>query len=369
VLTVGASSTNGTLTRYDDSMAGFSSSGPAYLDFEAKPDLVASGAGTISLAAPGSTFYALKAQYLLGGKFGLGVKPYLTLSGTSMAAPVVSGTVALMLQANPSLTPNLVKALLQYTAQSYPGYSALRQGAGFLNTLGAVRLAKYYLHPQVGDRMPVQSVWSRTINWGAHRLTGGFIKPSANAWNSSVVWGAAKTLGMDGDNIVWGTATDGDNIVWGTATDGDNIVWGTAVDGDNIVWGTADDGDNIVWGTDCGGADCDNIVWGTASDGDNIVWGTASDGDNIVWGTADGDNIVWGTSTDSDVTWGSDTEDAVTFPEDETAEPLPNMDLEFGEMTTTTSVTDAVTGITTTTVTNLITGETTTTTTVPMGGV
>ena len=36
-----------------------------------------------------------------------------------MAAPVVSGTVALMLQANPTLTPNLVKAILQYTAQSY----------------------------------------------------------------------------------------------------------------------------------------------------------------------------------------------------------------------------------------------------------
>ena len=34
-----------------------------------------------------------------------------------MAAPVVSGTVALMMQANPSLTPNMVKAILQYTAQ------------------------------------------------------------------------------------------------------------------------------------------------------------------------------------------------------------------------------------------------------------
>ena len=90
---------------------------------------------------PGSTFYITKAQYLLDGKIALGSKPYLSLSGTSMAAPVVSGTVALMLQANPNLTPNLVKALLQYTAQSYPGYSALRQGAGFLNTLGAVRLA------------------------------------------------------------------------------------------------------------------------------------------------------------------------------------------------------------------------------------
>ena len=71
-------------------------------------------------------------------------KPYLTLSGTSMSAPVVSGTVALMLQANPGLTPNLVKAILQFTAQVYPGYDCLTQGAGFLNTRGAVVLAEYF---------------------------------------------------------------------------------------------------------------------------------------------------------------------------------------------------------------------------------
>jgi subtilisin family serine protease len=55
-----------------------------------------------------------------------------------MASPVVAGTVALMMQANPSLTPNMVKAILQYTAQVYPGYNVLTQGAGFLNTQGAV---------------------------------------------------------------------------------------------------------------------------------------------------------------------------------------------------------------------------------------
>jgi hypothetical protein len=215
-----------------------------------------------------------------------------------------------MLQANPNLTPNLIKAILQYTAQSYPGYNTLRQGAGFLNTLGAVRLAQYYLNPRQGDRMPTQKVWSRQILWGNHRLTGGAIKPTANAWGLNVVWGMAKTLMSGGDNIVWGTM---------------------ARDGDNIVWGTMSGGDNVVWGTDCGGADCDNVVWGVASDGDNIVWGTASDGDNVVWGTSQDVNVIWATSADDDATWGSSGEDQEMFPDATSAEPLPRLDLEFGD--------------------------------------
>src|SRR3954471_1952246 len=341
VLTVGASSTMGTLTRNDDTMADYSSSGPTAIDFEAKPDLVAPGTGTISLAVPGSTFYITKATALVAGKVLLGSKPYLALSGTSMAAPVVSGTIALMLQANPNLTPNLIKAILQYTSQEYAGYNSLRQGAGFLNTLGAVRLAKFYISPRAGDKVPTQKVWSRQIIWGNHRLTSGIMNPTANAWANNITWGAAKTMGLSGDNVVWGTmANDGDNVVWGTSSgdnvvwgtsSGDNVVWGTSSYGDNVVWGTASDGDNVVWGTDCGGADCASVVWGTASDGDNVVWGTASYGDNVVWGTCSGDNVVWGTSADADVTWGSAADDdAPVFPED-INEPLPSLDLEFGD--------------------------------------
>jgi serine protease AprX len=340
VLTIGASSTMGTLTRLDDTMAGYSSRGPTYKDFGAKPDLVAPGTGTISLAVPGSTFYYTKAPYLVSGSRSTGAKAYLALSGTSMASPVAAGTVALMLQANPNLTPNLIKAILQYTAQIYPGYNALEQGAGFLNTLGAVRLAKFYASHRVGDKMPVQSVWSRQLIWGNHKLTGGYINPRANAWAVSVVWGAARTLDS-GDNIVWGTNCAGgcDNIIWGTADDrGDNIIWGTsAVDnivwgtmfnGDNIIWGTSGD-DNIVWGTDCGGADCDNIVWGTA-DADNIIWGTADLADNIIWGTSGDDNIVWGTSSGEDATWGTSSDGAELFA-DEATDPLPDPSVEFGE--------------------------------------
>jgi hypothetical protein len=246
-----------------------------------------------------------------------------------------------MLQANPKLTPNLVKAILQYTAERRTGYSALRQGAGFLNTLGAVQMARFFATAKRGDKLPYGDKWSRTIVWGSHLLSGGNILPTGNAWANTVIWGSALTGTSTGDNIVWGSMASGDNIVWGSSALGDNIVWGTSVIGDNIVWGSSLSGDNIVWGNDCGGADCNNVVWGS-SDGDNIVWGSCNSGDNIVWGSsatgdnivwgssATGDNIVWGMSGDDDVTWGA-SNDAPIYPDDPDA-TLPSSEIELGNI-------------------------------------
>jgi hypothetical protein len=219
-----------------------------------------------------------------------------------MAAPFVSGAVALMLQANPNLTPNLIKAILQYTATFKPGVSPLRQGAGFMNVSGAVKLAAAYGQgQQQTGTLQIPTSWSRRIIWGNHMLKGGAIDPSANVWKTGVEWGWAKTQMSSGENIVWGTAASDENIVWGTAA------------GD----------ENIVWGTDCGGADCD-VVWGTASADENIVWGTAADGENIVWGTAAGDeNVVWGTAADDEnIVWGTAADDDLIWPLDTLDGPL-----------------------------------------------
>jgi serine protease AprX len=340
VVTVGAYSTQGTLWRWDDTIAPYSSRGPSAINYEAKPDLVAPGTGIVSLVAPESDFFTSKSAYLLNGSRPTETKPYLSLSGTSMAAPVVAGTVALMYQANPSLTPNLVKAILQYTANKR-NYDALTQGAGFLYAKGAVQLASFYRTAEPGESFPSSWMWSREILWGSHRLKGGMPKPGANAWALNIVWGTLAD--DDGENIVWGTlcGNNCENIVWGTEdVSGQNIVWGTANNlGENIVWGTADTGENIVWGTallqnivwgtTCGTDNCENIVWGTTSL-ENIVWGTADNGENIVWGTnLNGENIVWGTSglvdeivwssaaDGEDVTWGSSGEDAALYDDPE----------------------------------------------------
>ena len=253
---------------------------------------------------------------------------------------MVAGTVALMMQANPNLTPNLAKAIIEYTAQDY-GYGKLTQGAGFLNSEGAVKLARYLYTAEPGSVYPTNSAWAiSSIIWGNRKVKSGVIKQGSASGN--VVWGANVA---EGDNIVWGThcdrwtagASSGAPPASKPATSsrapfvrGDNIVWGTN-DGedDNIVWGTAcgdDECDNIVWGTECGGGDCQDVVWGTACNGNpacrNIVWGTACDGndecDNIVWGTAcdqiECDNIVWGTACAEaecdNIVWGTACADA-----------------------------------------------------------
>ncbi len=151
-ITVGAVNTFGTDARSDDKVATYSSRGPTrsywtdangekHYDNLIKPDLVAPGNKILGAMADGNALVRGFPQ-LRGYVSTNRAHEQMSLSGTSVAAPVVSGAVALMLQANPKLTPNLVKAILMYTAQPLAGFDLFEQGTGELNVEGAVRLAK-----------------------------------------------------------------------------------------------------------------------------------------------------------------------------------------------------------------------------------
>jgi serine protease AprX len=67
---------------------------------------------------------------------------YTTASGTSMATPHVSGTVALMEQANPTLRPDAIKRIVVNTADPMSGYEEYEVGAGYLDAYEAVTEAR-----------------------------------------------------------------------------------------------------------------------------------------------------------------------------------------------------------------------------------
>ncbi|HEX8557433.1 MAG TPA: S8 family serine peptidase [Pyrinomonadaceae bacterium] len=152
VITVGAANTFGTDARNDDAVATYSSRGPTrafwtdasgvrHYDNLIKPDLVAPGNKIIDAQAAGNLL-VMQNPALDADVSGASAREQMYLSGASMATPAVAGAAALMLQANPSLTPNMVKALLMYTAQQLAGFNTLEQGAGLANVEGAVRLAR-----------------------------------------------------------------------------------------------------------------------------------------------------------------------------------------------------------------------------------
>ena len=138
------------MTRGDDRIPDYSSSGPTWIDGFVKPDVVSPGHNIVAKAAKNGYLYRTYPQ--LKADDG----DYMLLSGTSMAAAVTTGSIALLIEANrsangypyhPSLSPNAVKAILEYTAVGIHNdagieYDPLRKGAGSLNAKGAIDLGR-----------------------------------------------------------------------------------------------------------------------------------------------------------------------------------------------------------------------------------
>jgi serine protease AprX len=248
--------TRGTATRVDDQIASYSSKGPTVLDHIVKPDLVAPGNRMVSLRVAGSTLDSKYSQYQVGPS---GTSKYFMLSGTSMATPVVSGAVALMLQKTPTLTPDQVKARLMKTAWKgivpytsstddlgnvYPNENDLfTYGAGYLDVDAAL------LNTDLATGVALSPTAVPNAN-GSATITN---TSNSNFTGSSVVWGSNPTVWAN--SVVWGSgALSATSVVWGATS----VVWGSTSDsGYSVVWGSTsstasataalsdgDDGDN-----------------------------------------------------------------------------------------------------------------------------
>jgi serine protease AprX len=134
VIAVGAADPKGTQARTDDVVADFSNRGNA----ARHPDVLAAGRSVVSLRDPGSY---LDLTYP-GARVAAALDPAQRLfrgSGTSQAAAMVSGSVALLLQQRPDLTPDQVKRLLMETATKINNGDAYAAGAGQIDIAKAAR--------------------------------------------------------------------------------------------------------------------------------------------------------------------------------------------------------------------------------------
>jgi serine protease AprX len=265
-LTVGALDTNGTIDSSDDTVAPYSSKGPARYEIVVKPDVVAPGTRVVSLEAQSSYLSATYPQYHIAGS---NRNAYMRLSGSSMSTAVVSGGVALLINAYPSLTPAQVKMAIQMGARFMPEAGLVGAGAGSVNFAPAMKVAQNGLltnlisatsllglssgaafndHGTLIDR-----VYDRTGIRLLKLLDLGPLFRTADGAEPGVLnlLGTSNPIGSAAPNyVVWGNVAGWSSSYY--------VVWGNTIQsptGQYVVWGNSETPDStyVVWGNSLGG--------------------------------------------------------------------------------------------------------------------
>ena len=169
-----------------------------------RPTLSAPGTSVVSLRASGTnvtgtTGLPADAQGLSAAE----LPYYTTASGTSFSAPEVAGTIALMLEADPTLTPARVRDILQRTSTPLPPHYLHEVGAGALNTHAAV-LQAAFPDREIG-------LFRSVLDRGQVR----FVKDPAQTFKGTVYPGGAVEVKLNVPaNAVFATT----EIAWGPLT-------------------------------------------------------------------------------------------------------------------------------------------------------
>jgi serine protease AprX len=237
VITVGAADLGKSSKSDDDTVAPWSAWGPT-LDGFMKPELSAPGRHMIAPVPAGSTLVSERPESV--------IEPgYMQLSGTSFAAPVVSGAAAEILARHPEFSPDQVKGALMLTAQP--------------------------LSPSVGDAGGVGLV-------AVDKATEPSDPPNPNAGLRSFVR-KYRGLGFVFDHFSWIRAARS-NASWNSAS------WNSA------SWNSAS------WNS----ASWNSVSWNSAS------WNSAS-WNSVSWNSASWNSASWNSASWNSVSWNSDVRD------------------------------------------------------------
>jgi serine protease AprX len=207
VITVGAADTGNWLSTADDFMAPWSAYGYT-LDGFAKPELAAPGRYMVGPVPTSATLYSERADHVVD-------TGYMELSGTSFAAPVVSGIASLMLGKYPNLTPDQVKGALMRGARRLPLAAPLSAGAGEVN---AGRALAYAMNPPAANRALLKFLVSDPVT-GAPLFDAASWASTAKATASwaSASWDSASWDSASWDSASWAEASWAD-ASWASAS-------------------------------------------------------------------------------------------------------------------------------------------------------
>ncbi|WP_137284875.1 S8 family serine peptidase [Halorussus salinisoli] len=192
-ITVGATDKSGGITS-------FSSRGPTPYGLYMKPDVVGPGANVVSTRASDTSMGDPVDDH------------YTSASGTSMSAPIVSGTAALMLDEHSDWSPQRVKSVLTTTADPLSAdVNEYKQGAGMVNateavdsdvvvTPGTVDFGTYTNDTNVSRVVTVQNLGDSSVTLNvsasAESIAGDTGKVSVNESTITLSGGETAHLGL-----------------------------------------------------------------------------------------------------------------------------------------------------------------------------
>ncbi len=315
LLTVGGLAEGGTGARSDDSVASWSSVGPAAQGV-AKPELVAPGTSLVSTLSPGSVAAARQTRTDVPAGYAVG-------SGTSFSTAVTAGAAAVLLQDRP-LEPGQVKELVIGTAYSSAGLgNPDAAGAGGLDLAAALATPA----PVVAPRLtPAKALPGQEKQWAQflHDTLSHDVPAAERSWNKlskkQQAWADQLWATSDADTqrraaAIWTalgyTAADGDPQLWQgriwAASNWAASMWGASMWGASnwgaSMWGASNWGASMwgasMWGASNWGAS----NWG-ASNWGAVAWAASNWGASN-WGASNGGASNWGASNWGASNWGA----------------------------------------------------------------
>ena len=219
VITVGAIDIGGTARTTDDDRAPWSAYGRTQDGFW-KPEICAPGRMMVGPIPMSSTLAVQKASKIRS-------PGYVELSGTSFAAPVITGIAAQILARNPDMTPDQVKGAIMRRARAVPRAEHNSCGVGQVNAVRAVLNATKASNPNAAlnrflttDATTGQTVFD-AVSWTD--VSWSDVSWDAVSWTdvswSDVSWDAVSWSDVSWTDVSWSDVSWSD-VSWEDAARG-----------------------------------------------------------------------------------------------------------------------------------------------------